>query len=705
MRLPRPCRLEVLVRARLFASAVVLLALVSAPRAQGPAGPEPVDLPVRRVVLYKSGVGYFEHLGSIAGTTDVAIQFTSRQLDDVLKSLTAIDLDHGRIASISYNSVAPVSQRLEALRLPLGPNPDMLRFYTAMRGARVEVRTGASTVEGRLLNVERRTRTHDGSSEPVDVLTVVSDAGAVRPVVLDADVTVRFLDREVRDELARYLAVVSSERDQDVRRMILSDSGTGTRRLFVSYVSEVPIWKSTYRLVLPEKPSERPLLQGWAIVDNTAGEDWTNVELSLVAGAPHSFIQQISQPYYARRPVVPLPPAVLLAPQTHEPTLERGRDGGSGGGVFDQASVAAKADRAGIVGGVAGGVPASPPLSEAIRVSAAAPAAVAQDLGDLFEYRLRERVTIRKNQSALVPILSAPVEAERVSLWSRTPGNGRPLRAVWLTNASGLTLDGGTFSVIDANSFAGEGLVEPLKPGERRLISYATDLGVMVDARLDDSSGRYTRIVAQHGALVAWREERNRWVYRVHNEDTSPRTIVIEHPVRRGWTLAADPAPVETTVSAARFRLPVEAKKDAMLAVSERRTIDARFSIGEVDESQLATIFDQQGAPADALRRALQPLFDKRAEVVAADRRLASLQDSAKTIAADQQRLRENMKALRGSDGEKALTARYTRELNAQEDRLGELRAEMREAAAQRDARRSELSRLVEQLTFEIPGR
>jgi len=60
------------------------------------------------------------------------------------------------------------------------------------------------------------------------------------------------------------------------------------------------------------------LLQGWAIVDNTVGEDWNNVELSLVAGAPQSFIQQLSQPYYGRRAVVPLPQEYQQAPQTHE---------------------------------------------------------------------------------------------------------------------------------------------------------------------------------------------------------------------------------------------------------------------------------------------------------------------------------------------------------------------------------------------------
>ncbi len=119
----------------------------------------------------------------------------------------------------------------------------------------------------------------------------------------------------------RYLGLLASEREVDLRRMTLATSGIGERQLFVSYISEVPVWKTTYRLVLTKNSAKKPLIQGWAIVDNTVGEDWDNVELSLVAGAPQSFIQQLSQPYYGRRAVVPLPQEYETVPQTHESRL------------------------------------------------------------------------------------------------------------------------------------------------------------------------------------------------------------------------------------------------------------------------------------------------------------------------------------------------------------------------------------------------
>ena len=132
----------------------------------------------------------------------------------------------------------------------------------------------------------------------------------------------RLAEHDLNQEVGRYLDLVGSSRAKDLRRMSISATGSGDRDIFVSYISEVPVWKSTYRIILPEKAGEKPLLQGWAIVDNTIGEDWKDVQLSLIAGAPQSFIQDISQPLYGRRPVVPLPEAAMLTPQTQEATME-----------------------------------------------------------------------------------------------------------------------------------------------------------------------------------------------------------------------------------------------------------------------------------------------------------------------------------------------------------------------------------------------
>lgn len=675
----------------------------------------PAALPVRRVVLYKTGVGYFEHLGKVRNRQDVTIRFTSAQLDDVLKSLTTMDLGKGQITGISYNSVAPLSQRLGALRIPLDAQATGFQLLGALRGARVEVGSGAGAISGRVLSVEQRQQQgRGGESRLVDLLSIVTDAGDLRTFEMTPAVHVRIADRELRQEVGRYLDLVGSTRDQDARSMVISTNGTGERPLFVSYISEVPIWKTTYRLVLPSK--NKPLLQGWAIVDNTIGEDWQNVELSLVAGAPQSFIQQISQPYYGRRPVVPMPPNVLLSPQTHQATLTGGPPVESlteAVTVLPAAPMRSRSGFAGgapggVVGGVVGGLPAAPPPPPTAaevydRISQVQAAASGNELGDLFEYRLKEPVTLRKNESALVPIVNAEIDVEKVSLWNRNNGSGRPLRALWLKNSTGLTLDGGTMTIIDGDAFAGEGLIDPLKPGERRLVSYAADLGTLVDARVTSTPERIFRVRARDGVLTQESEERASWTYRVRNENTTPTTLVIEHQLRPGWKLQPGQSPVETTLNAERFRVVLEPKAESTLVVQEIRPGHAQIMVGDIDETLMARIA-QSGVSATALEAALKPVIDKKTELASIERRLQGLQQQREAIVRDQERLRENMKALRGSAEEKQLLQRYTRQLDEQETRLETLQQEIAAATAARDKAREELSRIIGSVSFEVGG-
>ena len=702
-------------------TALAALLLLASPLilAQAPAGrrasadDEFDKLPVRRVVLYKNGVGYFEHLGRVRGAQTVAITFTSAQLDDVLKSLTTLDLGGGRITSVSYNSEAPLEQRLGALRLPLDEDTTLAQFYGALRGARLEVQTGGVTVTGRLLSVEKRTRGTGDQATERDELSIVTDSGEVRTIDLTPAASVRIAERDMADQVGRYLGLLASTRAQDARRMVISTTGSGERQLFVSYISEVPIWKTTYRLVLPTKPDGKPLLQGWAIVDNTVGEDWENVELSLVAGAPQSFIQRLSQPYYGRRPVVPLPESVQLAPQTHQGTLvEGGVVGGVPGGVVG-----------GVVGGIGEAVPGRTPMNRAMappmplaspaevrfapgdveeKMAELQPAAEARSLGDLFEYKLKEPVTIRKNQSAMVPIANIEIAAERVSLWKASSGIAQPLRALWLTNTSALTLDGGSFTVLDAETFAGEGLVEPLKPGEKRLLSYAVDLGVRVDAARDSERQRVTRVVIQRGAMVHYREERERRAYTIRNEDTTPRVVVIEHPARSGWKLAGGgPVPAEGSADAHRFRVTVDSKKTATLVINEAHPIETEYSLSRLTDEQLS-VFIRERSISPQVEQALRPILAKKAEVASMAADINARNAEIARIGADQQRIRENMKALKGSAEEKELVQRYTRQLNDQENRLELVQKESAQLEQKRAAAQAELNKLIDALALDV---
>jgi len=781
----------------------------AAAEARGETENTAAKLPVRRVVLYKNGVGYFEHLGRVRGSQDVHIDFTSAQLNDALKSLTVLDLAGGRITAVDYNSEAPLARRLATLRLALGEKPTVSEFLGALRGARIEVRgTNGPALTGKLLSVERKTRTGTNWTVETDEISLITDGGEVRSVDLNPTTSVRIADKDLQIEVGRYLGLIASARDQDVRRMTISTTGNGERNLYVSYISEVPIWKTTYRIVLPTKVDKKPLLQGWAIVDNTVGEDWNNVELSLVAGAPHSFIQQLSEPFYGWRPVVPLPEAVQLSPQTHAATL-LGGNGNLTGVVTDPSGAVVRGATVRLVGqdGIVAGqavtdsngeysFPSQLPgsykveiempgfrknvisnlnlspgsnqmnsrlqvgaMNQTVEVTASATqlntstaefsagagkvsvarrahvgaitmetmglanlssgvvapsparieearemgeaAASGQELGDLFEYKLKDKVTLRKNQSALVPIAQVEIEVEKVSLWSGTSGSGRPLRGLWLKNTSPLTLDGGSFSVLENEVFAGEGLTDPIKPGERRLVSYATDLGLLVEAQQNNRPQHVTRVKISKGVLTQVSELQERTLYTVRNQDEGTHALVIEHPARMDWKLAAGAKePEEKAPGTYRFRLEIPSKATASLPILETHTQETTYELSNLEDGQIE-LFLKQKTITQEMAQALAKITAQKAVVAKLEEEMANRQKDIDRIVDDQGRLRENMKALRGSAEEKTLLQRYTRQLDEQETQLEGLRKKIQDTEAQRDKANDELEKMIDELQLE----
>jgi hypothetical protein len=649
------------------------------------------------------------------------------------------------------------------LRLPLGEQATRSQLLSALRGSRVEIGSGAARTTGRLLSIERIDRRGaNGSVTPVDALSIISDAGIIRTIALDPGVSVRIVEAALNQEVGRYLALVASERDQDLRRLTIATTGTGDRDLFVSYVSEVPVWKRPPIGSCSGPPVTRqPLLQGWAIVYNTVGEGGMgqpvarrrraavlhSADLAAVLRAASGRASSCTGLAFAADPPasalgtagagalagtvtdsaggsIPGAPVHVtrngdaagdavtdvsgryrltgLPPGAYEITftmsgfrpLTRSNIAVSGGmetvlnatlqvGGMNEAvnrtmdSVAAMpapaapmaalgASRGGGGGGRGYGSGMGGPVSYADRLAISQErlqdVATSGQLGDLFEYKLNEPVTIHKNQSALVPILSGEVDAERVSLWNPSTGS-RPLRAVWLTNTTGLTLDGGSFTVVEGQAFAGEGLIEPIKAGERRLLSYAVDLGVVVDGKGENVPTRVTRVQISRGVAVQQSEEKQRWVYTVRNEDTEPRAILIEHPARAGWTVTGTISPIETTPAWVRFRVPVSPKTTSTFTVDEARSLQTQFVINSITDAQVSLLVRDRavGGPVEASLR--EVLARKRRSPVC--RRKPHRARTNRSDGRDQQRAEKRA----GAEGtsEKQLLQRHVRQLNDQE--------------------------------------
>jgi hypothetical protein len=789
----------------------ILIALTLTVSAQTKPAPDTDHLPIKRVVLYKNGVGYFEHVGKVRGTQDVNIDFTTSQLDDVLKSLTIVDYGDGRVTGVRYNSTAPLDQRLRGLRIPLGENPTREQLLNALRGARVDVRNGSATASGKILSVETRTRENSRTDEKIETteLSIITDAGELRTFELNTATSVRIADRDLNQELARYMSIIGSSRAKDVRRMTLSASGTGERDLLVSYVSEVPIWKTTYRIVIPPDPKKQPLLQGWAVVDNTIGEDWKDVKLSLVAGAPQSFVQQISTPFYARRPVIALPETAQLSPQTHEAgvsNIEEHETGtlnapstapppppppppiggpaqydrlqlysslGKASGGIHGANFPSGCSVRGIVTDPSGatvsganitvsnssgvtrnarsdsngmyclyGVPAgtftlkaefsgfsttqvrdlqvragSPAqynlqlnvgsVSESVEVSATRntylesqfESAGGREIGELFSYDIKQPITIGKDQSALVPIVQARVEALKVTIWNAD--EDVPRDALWLRNTSGATLDSGSFSIIEGDSFAGEGLLDPIKPNERRLLSYAGDSSIHVTTDSDSEPQPISHVRIIRGLMTITRQERSKETYTIRNTDKDAHNVVIEHPVRNGWKfLDTTPKPEETSDTLHRFLIKVDPNATAKLGVAEYHPLETTVVLSNLTSDDVL-LYSRQRVLKPEIEDAFRSILNQKNQIAGIDQQIRLCEQEVANISNDQARVRENMKALKGSAEEKSLVQRYATQMNQQEDRLIALRTEIDGLRTDREKAQSQLTTMLMSINFD----
>lgn len=720
------------------------------------AEPAAATLPIRRVELYKSGVGFFQHAGEMRGNGSVRIDLTSAQLNDALQTLTAVDLGGGHVTGAGYNSTTPLDQQLRTLPLQLDADPTAQEFYQAVRGARVQVTGVGTAVTGRILNIEARTVSNlDNSAAPSVLgvqryfLTIISDAGAVRTVELTSQVSVRMLDAGLQGDVNRYLQLLADRHTEGLRHLTLTDNGTGTRELQVSYIAEVPVWKATYRILFDgaaggQQLAKQATLQGWAVIDNTTGTDWNSVQLSLVAGAPQSFIQPIAQPFYARRPEIGLPQEAQeaqLTPQTHEsgdappPPAQvagvagagMGYAGGSAGGIIGGLGMGAapapvvKAQGSGSGGGLGSGRgyglgPGSvgnmgggmysnngnAPISfeDSAAASLAANTQTAA-FDDFFQYKLTDPVTIPQNRSALVPILQTKVDVDPVTLYSAATNTS--LRALWVTNTGKLTLDHGSFTVLQGGSFTGEGLMDTVHPGERRLLSYAADTAIRVtpEGEPNHRTRRLQQVTVSRGILTEQTREVNETEYSVRNAAAEPRTVVVEVPRLRGWELDGDTKPQESTPDAYRFRVVAQAGETVRLHVGQRHTLSTRYALLTANEQQVTALLRDSG-DAGRVRTALQPVFDAKRRVAALDTEINPQRDEITRIESDQARLRQNLQALKNSTEERALVKRYTGELNTEEDRIGTLRGTIVTLQTERDAAQRDLEAKVEALNLTI---
>jgi hypothetical protein len=652
--------------------------------------------PITRVVLYKHGVGYFEREGPVEGDATLSLTFRQGEVSDVLKSLIALDLDGGHVATVSYDSTKPRDQLLAEVALAIPDKDSLVGLLPQLKGTRVSVRPrDGAGAEGLLLGVDRaKWPAGEGAIDAV-LLSIVTDAGQVRSFVLHEVEGVEILDDAVRRDLEFYLRTELSSKKKDSRGFTILARGEGRRRLRLGYTVEAPVWRATYRLILGEEGSP-PMIQGWAVVDNTQDEDWENVALSLVSGLPVSFVHDLYTPRYVRRPEVAVEETTGVLP----PVVEEGIAAVEGFAAV-AAGVGAGADRGRMRGMAARAMPSAAPAPPRTAVSSTPAQVRERKLGDLFAYEIEHPVTIRRNQSALVPIVLRPFRGRPILLYNKQTRAENPMRCVEFENTTGLTLEGGPVTVLEGGDYVGEAMLETLKPDDRRLVPYAVELGVHVLDNIDSHDDRVVRVVIRKGQLKTYYAQVQKTTYTLNNKSAEAQVVELEHPRQgRDWTLDGPAEPREVTENFWRFRFDLPAREVTRFVAQQRRKLHQAFALADLTEAHLGLWLEQRYLDP-ATEAVLREVLDLGRQSARLGEQIQQLEAERAKVFQDQARLRENLNSLGDRASEKELRERYVRVLNGQEDRLEQIDRELADLAKQRDACRARIDERLGALEFE----
>lgn len=657
------------------------------------------ELPVTRVVIYKNGVAYYERAGAVQAGASARLEFKSADMDDVLKSLVVDDRTGGAIMQVRYELDEPLDKKLADAGVQLPAGQPLAVLLDQWRGARVEFTYGGAALKGAILSG----RLVEGGQQQGQrqELTVLLDSGEIRMIALENASGIRLEDARLQQQLQAALLAYTQSRSQEKRSVLIDAAGQGTRSLVARYIAPAPIWKSSYRLNLPA--TGEATLEGWAIVENTTGEDWSKVDLTVVSGKPVSFISRLYEPRYVRRQVASLADDFAAAPVLHE-------------GAVAQEMVAmdaeeaprAKALRAGVAGGVPGGViggviggiassRAAAPPPPAPMMSSIALATAAREAGELFEYRFANPVSARRGESLLLPFVQQTINTRRLLVYSdRSSVN--PRAAVELTNNTGKTLDGGPVTVADAGAYAGEALMETFKAGDKRLISYAVDLGTRITTNLDSGVQQTRQMTARRGMITIRSTIEQKTTYTAKNVDARAKNVVIEHQIRPGMKLVS-PTATETTPQHYRFTLNLPANGEQKLVVVEENEVYNSTQITSLNADQLFSFI--QGKPlSPSARKQLDQIVAQKREFATVEAQMRTLTSEMSEITRDQERIRQNLNALRSVAGQEQRVQGYAADLAKGDTRMVQARDQHSQLEKRKSALDAQIQSLIEGLDF-----
>jgi hypothetical protein len=679
---------------------------------------EEFPLPLEKVVLFTSGVGYFQHGGKVNNDAQVEMSFKSEHINDLLKSMVLEDLGGGTVSTVSYASRDPLTKTLETFAVNLTDNPSMGQLLGRLRGEAIDV-DALAPASGTIVGVEKRA-VPVGADKTIEkeFVTILTKDG-LRTLPLDSITRIKLVDPRLQSELEKALAVLALGHDNEKKSVTLNFSGKGARDVRVGYVQQTPIWKTSYRLVLDDAAGgNQAMLQGFAIVENTTDNDWKDVSMSLVSGRPISFVMDLYQPLYVPRPEVQQELYASLVPQVYGQDLAGGEreflEAASRSRITaDNPLVANKLRKSQLAANQLAAAPAGSFAKndsqdqlqdndnkgwhdKSMFEAAASVQSMAQGgaLGELFRYEIAKPVTIQRQRSAMLPIVGEKVEAEKVAIYDERVMAKHPLAGLRLVNSTKLNLMQGPITVYDGGAYAGDARVEDMAPGSERLLSYAVDLDVEIAPRAVVKPEEIVSVRVEKGTLIASRKLAREKKFDVKNSGDKAVKVLVEYPLESGWKLVKPAKADEVTRDRQRFVVIAQPGKPAVLDVAEEMLVDQRIVITNLDDNAILFYSNAKVTSPD-VKKALAEIIRRKREIEQVVREKAASQQEIATVSQEQDRIRQNMQQLdRGSE----LYTRYVQKFAQQEDRVETLRKEVAQREKQEQEARRALDDFLSQL-------
>jgi hypothetical protein len=682
-------------------------------------------IPVRKITLYRSGVGYFERSGEVVDSAELQLRFKTEQINDILKSMVLLDLSGGKIESVSYGSKEPLEKRLASFGINISANPSVPELLGQLRGAPLKVTVAGDAISGTVFGIEQRVSPGNKETGPVTTpyVNLVTSTG-MRSIAIADISTFEILDAELAGELNKALGALAEYRADRSKAVDLRFAGQGQRRVVVAYVHEMPVWKTSYRLVLPDVDAAegkgKLMLQGWAIVENTTDQDWNRVQLGLVSGRPVSFQMDLYEPLFSARPWIPVPTIPGVSPRVFAlgidaDQLAAGEEMGRSLEAMRRNDMQSQRTSSIMSGRMArGAAPAAAPApmdkaggyaqqsyagitgSQMADYSAGAQATGAS-VGEVFQFQVDAPVSLERQKSAMIPILTTQVSGRRVSIFNAGDGSQFPMRGVEITNDSGQALLPGPLSVFDVAAYAGDAQIGQIPKADKRFLAYALDLDVAV-LTTPTSSSTITKLRIADGMIVQSIKDRMATTYEFANKDAArARTLVLEHPKTPGYELVETEKPSELTQDLYRFTIPIESSKAKKFTVTQERTRSESVGVTSFSMESLLT-FRRDGKLSDGVLKAIQTASDKQSAINATEREITKVSGRISEIAEDQTRIRNNMNAV---DRNSQLYSKYVSRLTAQETELDQARENRDQLNKQLETQRNELAQYIKGLNVE----